>query len=409
MPDKGLSSTVGAVCLDGSDAGFYFAPAAETRDTAKWIIMIEGGGWCGDLVDCLARSHTDRGSSKHFVNATALGGLMSGDCRVNPHFCNFNRVLVAYCDGTSLTSDRAEPIWMKTSSGVKRPLYFRGRRILDAVLDTLLVKHGLNHAEKVLLTGCSAGGLSSLVHADYVHERLDAEVPQLAKFRVVPLSGFFLKHESVENQAAYKEFMYRVVAFGNSTFALNKRCVAAMPTGKKWSCILPENAYAYTEVPVFLVNSAMDWWSGLCVLFAASTPSRLAIAKNGACGKSNHLLHYSCGNNVERCTPFEMFAVNQFIRDFSSTLEASPSFAKAGNGAFIHSCHLHCEGLQNPHWTNIRVQNVSMRQAVLLWWRSDGMPAAAHVYRPCQYKQGGPDGSEWPYQCNPTCMDLPGH
>ena len=37
MPDKGLQG-MGAVCLDGSDAGFYFAPASdpEHRDLAHF-------------------------------------------------------------------------------------------------------------------------------------------------------------------------------------------------------------------------------------------------------------------------------------------------------------------------------------------------------------------------------------
>ena len=35
-----------------------------------------------------------------------------------------------------------------------KPLFFRGKRILDAIIETLARDHGLTHAHDVLLTGC---------------------------------------------------------------------------------------------------------------------------------------------------------------------------------------------------------------------------------------------------------------
>ena len=41
-------------------------------------------------------------------------------------------------------------------------LWFRGRRILDAIMETLQQpQYGLAKATDVLLTGCSAGGLAA--------------------------------------------------------------------------------------------------------------------------------------------------------------------------------------------------------------------------------------------------------
>ena len=54
--------------------------------------------------------------------------------------------------------------------------YFRGKRVLDAVLDVLLTDHGLSQAEEVLLSGGSAGGLSTYLHADDVKTRLPSTV-----------------------------------------------------------------------------------------------------------------------------------------------------------------------------------------------------------------------------------------
>ena len=50
-------------------------------------------------------------------------------------------------------------------------LHFKGFAILKAVLDSLATK-GLINATDVILTGCSAGGLATYLHADYVKTSL---------------------------------------------------------------------------------------------------------------------------------------------------------------------------------------------------------------------------------------------
>ena len=45
MDDKGLSG-MGAVCLDGTDAGFYFSPySGGDENKNKWQLYFQGGGW----------------------------------------------------------------------------------------------------------------------------------------------------------------------------------------------------------------------------------------------------------------------------------------------------------------------------------------------------------------------------
>lgn len=46
---------------------------------------------------------------------------------------------------------------------------------------------GLGQAKQVLLTGCSAGGMSTYLHADYVRDQLTN--PALVKYKVAALSG----------------------------------------------------------------------------------------------------------------------------------------------------------------------------------------------------------------------------
>ena len=67
--------------------------------------------------------------------------------------------------------------------------YFRGRRIIDEILKELTANMNLGAAERVLLTGCSAGGLATYLHTDYVHEQLNQYVCFLLS-RSAALHGF---------------------------------------------------------------------------------------------------------------------------------------------------------------------------------------------------------------------------
>ena len=74
---------------------------------------------------------------------------------------------MVYCDGNSFSGNRDDPVEI---NGDK--IYFRGRRVIDETLKALKDNFGLDKADTVLLTGCSAGGLATYLHTDYVHEQL---------------------------------------------------------------------------------------------------------------------------------------------------------------------------------------------------------------------------------------------
>ena len=74
---------------------------------------------------------------------------MLPDCARNPLFCRHARVRVRYCDGFSFAGDREGPLYAPVDNDKdlggnnandkkKQPLYFHGRRILEAVLDSLI-------------------------------------------------------------------------------------------------------------------------------------------------------------------------------------------------------------------------------------------------------------------------------
>lgn len=56
-----------------------------------------------------------------------------------------------------------------------------------------------------MLTGCSAGGLSTFLQADHVGDFLAASAKALKVYKAVPLSGFFLLETNAEEKPVYPD------------------------------------------------------------------------------------------------------------------------------------------------------------------------------------------------------------
>ena len=79
----------GAVCLDGSPGAYYIrtnTTTGHTTDPSKWIIFMEGGGWCANNEGCLGRSHSDLGSSK----VRLMASLLDKHAFIKTYSCSFN-------------------------------------------------------------------------------------------------------------------------------------------------------------------------------------------------------------------------------------------------------------------------------------------------------------------------------
>lgn len=133
------------------------------------------------LILC-SRANTSLGSSKYdpptdscaCVNPNEDGS--TDDC---------NCVHLPYSDGASFAGFRAEP-WAVPNSTQK--IWFRGIKNFDGVLDFALA-HGMKDATEVVITGGSAGGLSTFLHADRMANRVKAEAPSVKKIRAMPVVG----------------------------------------------------------------------------------------------------------------------------------------------------------------------------------------------------------------------------
>ena len=107
---------------------------------------------------------------------------MDSSSSVNPTFASFHRVHFHYCDGSSYLGDRSEPLVVEGQP----PLYFRGRRVLEALV-ALTLELGLRNANEVLFSGGSAGGIGALHAAGWIRPL----VPGARRFKVLIASGFF--------------------------------------------------------------------------------------------------------------------------------------------------------------------------------------------------------------------------
>ena len=281
VPDQGVPLTLlpqdkgneSPACLDGSPYGFYFVPS--TTGSTKWTVSINGGGWCYDEVDCFCRSKTALGSSK-------LDGKTGGCSCMNPKEdgtldTDCNCIHMPYSDGASFAGYRAKPQPVPAGQGVPAgsTVTFRGIKNLDGVIDFAL-KHGLDKATEFVVTGGSAGGLSTFLHAD----RFAASLPKGCKAHAAPVVGYFLDHGNFlhtskgpqggtpntpgwstpgsPTAANYTMWMKYVYSMQNMTFGpdggLTKACQAKHPA-EPWLCFMSPHMQDVIDTPFFMFNS----------------------------------------------------------------------------------------------------------------------------------------------------------
>ncbi len=180
--------------------------------STKWTVFLEGGGWCYNEEDCLGRAaissptaDAGQGSSKHWGPTSGCGCMNVKEDGSIDDTCNC--LFLPYADGASFSGYRADS-WPVRGGN----LTFRGIKNLYAGLD-FAITHGLARASDFVLTGGSAGGLSTFIHADRVAARVGAVAPK-ATIRAAPFTGFFLDHSnfhrSADNYTAKMEYAFLI-------------------------------------------------------------------------------------------------------------------------------------------------------------------------------------------------------
>eukprot|EP00850_Spirogloea_muscicola_P012126 SM000077S21600 [mRNA] locus=s77:482328:486100:- [translate_table: standard] len=356
MATAGPASHQQTTFLEDLDSGRHWTTRFSTRLLSQVLEVSLGGGWCNDESECLARSYTSLGSTANIANDLELGGFFSSDPEQNPDFYNWNVAYMKYCDGASFSGDVEEPVVV-----MGRKLYFRGKRIMDAVIDELLQKRGLADADQVIISGCSAGGLAAYMHCDYVR----AKLPASATVKCLPDSGVFLDIKDVAGRYHIREKYKYVYYMQGAKAGANEACLADKPAEDQYQCFFAQYTLPYIKTPTFVLNSNYDSWSLVHILAPASADpdgSRLR----------------ACLGHVESCTEKQLDRLQGFR---SSMLDAiAPVTGPKHHGAFAFSCIEHCTLYNDEWWSQLRVSNVSLRDALGDWFFERG---GANVKEDC--------------------------
>lgn len=306
----------GAVCLDGSAPAYHLARGFGSG-VDSWLVHFEGGGWCSNVTTCLERKNTRLGSSKEMAKQVAFSGILSNTPDYNPDFYNWNKVRVRYCDGSSFTGDKEEV-------DPTTKLHYRGARVWQAVMEDLLAK-GMDRAENALISGCSAGGLTSILHCDRFRDRMPVE----ANVKCLSDAGFFIDVKDIAGEKHAADFFNDVVTTHGSAKHLPSSCTSKLPPGM---CLFPQNEVKQIQTPLFILNAAYDSWQVRNILVPG--------------GSDPHWR--SCKHDINQCSEKQLKTLQGFRDDFLKALEEQGS--SSSRGLFINSCFAHCQSEIQEIW-----------------------------------------------------------
>lgn len=327
---------------------YYFRRGTEA---GKWIVYLEGGGYCWDARSCSIRWRRRRAlmSSARWSLARRPPALLSADPLANPLWHAANHVLLPYCSSDMWAGTRIQR--------ANNSFAFTGRLIVREVLNELL-RGGL--IGKVLLVGSSAGGAGVMLHADTSRRMLRTHGIKVA---AISDSGWFLDRPSHIRHGSTAE---NVARLGHSLWRGSppSACVRAHP-GKPWLCYFGYRLYPHIRTPLFVFQYLFD-------------SAQLAAE----------------GVRAPR-TRAQWDAVH-------TTGSALRTSLRGVRAAFAPACLAH-GALARPEWIFMNVSGVSLPRAIACWERrlgsGDGAPKGGCAPRRLIER------CSWP-QCNGSCPRL---
>jgi hypothetical protein len=168
------------------------------------------------------------------MGSACEGGILSQNATTNPHMAGWNVVYTPYCDGSSFTGGGGGSGSGggggggganndDTSAGAGR-LHFQGRFILRAAVKQLL--EVVPNPRNVVVAGCSAGGLATMLHLDTIVMQLEAAVPTV-RVRGLADAGFFLDLPDLAGRYTHRSLIQQGYTLWGSAGGLDANCEAA--------------------------------------------------------------------------------------------------------------------------------------------------------------------------------------
>ncbi|XP_028123649.1 pectin acetylesterase 5-like [Camellia sinensis] len=352
----------GAFCLDGSLPAYHLQKGFGSG-SSNWVLHVEGGGWCDTIESCSSRKRTELGSSRYMDGQVQFSGILSQELSQNPDFFNWNKVKIRYCDGASFAGHPESEFKNGTE------LFFRGQLIWETLMDELL-SIGLSNARQALLSGCSAGGLATLIHCDNFRKIL----PKYATVKCLADAGFFLNVKDVAGHRTIATFYQDVVHLQAVAKSLDKDCVARMEPSK---CFFPQEFIKNIKTPIFLVHPAYDFWQIKHIFVPDESDP--------------HGSWFKCKLNIDNCNPSQMEVLHGYRHSLLKVL--SEFQQNKEGGMFINSCYVHCQTWMTETWhssNSPRINSKTIAESVGDWFFN--RQVAKQI--------------DCPYPCNPTCYNI---
>ncbi|KAF5198119.1 Pectin acetylesterase [Thalictrum thalictroides] len=329
----------GAVCLDGSPPAYHFDKGFGAGIN-NWLLHIEGGAWCNNVTTCLAKKDTRLGSSTKMDKQVTFSGILHNQAKYNPDFYNWNRIKVRYCDGSSFTGD-VEAVNPATN------LHFRGARVWRAVIDDLLEK-GMKNAQSAFLTGCSAGGLTVILHCD----GFSALLPTGTKVKCLSDAGYFVNAKDLTGAEHMQDIYNDVVTTHGSAKNLPASCTSRSSPS---SCFFPQYVAPNIRTPLFILNAAYD-----------SYQIKNILAPGVA---DPHGVWHNCKLDITECSATQLDTMQGYRLGFLNALKELESSSSVG--LFINSCYSHCQSSMQETWLRDDspvLDNITISKAVGDWY-----------------------------------------
>ena len=235
----------------------------------------------------------------------------------------------------------------------------RGRAILDAHLHELEADYKfLSSATEVIISGTSAGGMSTYMHSSFIKSQLRAPG---AKLVAVPDAGFWwdtLAYGSASKRPWLDSMTASIVpAVWNATLRGNNgKCLSAPPDGVLAKCYTQPYAYSFLDVPTFVVQSLND-------------PANYGFCWEPPCKIS--------GNTPGTCKAPELKAVAQYHEVLKNNITHAQAQYGTRDGHFLTSSNQHEETCRQTDWWGIVINGQTMNNTFYTWYTQGGAGAAA--------------------------------
>ena len=141
----------GAICRDGSPAGFSINPGARADDV---VVYFEGGGACFETLNCLANPP----SIPEQARSPFAAGIFDRDNPDNP-VGDWTWVYLPYCSGDVFAGSTSDVLI--EGHGLQQ---FQGDRNMRLFLERLVPT--LPDVDRLLVTGISAGGMAAHINTE---------------------------------------------------------------------------------------------------------------------------------------------------------------------------------------------------------------------------------------------------